>query len=190
MFELQFATPHEWAETVLKDFDHFLIDHAAAEKKASGMAMSMALHYKDKADLVTAMIDLAIEELAHFREVIKIMQNRNLLMLPDERDPYVNGLRQHVRKTRDESCIDRLVVGSIIEARGAERFGLIAEALPPGKLKTFYQTITRSEDKHQDLFINLGYQYFQQSLIDQRLKELLDIEAALVEQLPHRPALH
>ena len=41
MFELKYETPFEWTEAVLADFDGFLIDHAAAEKKASGMAMSM-----------------------------------------------------------------------------------------------------------------------------------------------------
>ena len=41
MFELKYQTPKAWAEVVLSDFDAFLTDHAAAEKKASGMAMSM-----------------------------------------------------------------------------------------------------------------------------------------------------
>ena len=61
--ELRFITPNTWIEAVLADFDRFLIDHAAAEKKASGMAMSMLSHYPDREKLVKAMIDLSIEEI-------------------------------------------------------------------------------------------------------------------------------
>ena len=94
MFKLRYQTPLDWAKTVLDDFDAFLIDHAGAEKKASGMAMSMALHYADKPDIVSAMIDLSIEELEHFREVVKLMAARQLQLQKDEKDPYVNQLRK------------------------------------------------------------------------------------------------
>ena len=76
--KLRFNTPDSWIEAVLADFDTFLIDHAAAEKKASGMAMSMLSHYPDREVLVKAMTDLAIEELTHFRKVIKILYQRGL----------------------------------------------------------------------------------------------------------------
>ena len=33
--------------------------------------------------------------------------------------------------------LDRLLIGSLVEARGCERFGLIAQALPDGPLKHF-----------------------------------------------------
>ncbi len=48
----------------MADFDSFLLDHAAAEKKASGMAVSMLSHYPDRVELVAAMADLAVEEAA------------------------------------------------------------------------------------------------------------------------------
>ena len=41
MFELKYHTPFSWTEKVMADFDTFLQDHAAAEKKASGMAMAV-----------------------------------------------------------------------------------------------------------------------------------------------------
>ena len=56
-------TPAAWIETVLANFNSFLLDHAAAEKKASGMAISMLSHYPDRIELVAAMADLAVEEL-------------------------------------------------------------------------------------------------------------------------------
>ena len=78
MITLQYNTPPEWTETVLADFDRFLLDHAAAEKKASGMAMSMVSHYPDKVDIVKTMTDLAVEELVHFKQVVKLIIARGL----------------------------------------------------------------------------------------------------------------
>ncbi len=40
-------THPDWIGSVMADFDAFLLDHASAEKKASGMAMSMISHYPD-----------------------------------------------------------------------------------------------------------------------------------------------
>ncbi|MEY3006572.1 MAG: hypothetical protein RI942_914, partial [Pseudomonadota bacterium] len=68
---LRQATSRDWIDTVMADFDTFLLDHAAAEKKASGMAISMLSHYPDKVELVSTMADLAVEELTHYREVVK-----------------------------------------------------------------------------------------------------------------------
>lgn len=188
--KLGFDTPPEWAEAVLNDFDRFLLDHAAAEKKASGMATSMLSHYPDKIELVTAMVDLAIEELTHYREVIKIIHDRGNITSKDEKDPYVVDFRKVFRQGKDEYFLDRMLVGAIIEARGAERFGLVAEALEPGKLKNFYHAICRSEQRHQDLFVELAYIYFDKVVVDARLSELIAIEADIVAKLPIRPALH
>ena len=196
MFKLRYQTPSGWTKTVLENFDAFLIDHAGAEKKASGMAMSMALHYADKPDIVSAMIDLSIEELEHFREVVKLMAARQLQLQKDEKDPYVNQLRKQLRNGRDDYFLDRLLLGAVIEARGAERFGLIASALPAGtatkqqELKQFYTAITRSEDRHQNLFTELAEEHFASPTVNERLNQLLDIESQLVSDLPLRPALH
>lgn len=152
--------------------------------------MSMLSHYPDKPELVKAMIDLSIEELAHFREVIKLMQAQNLCLGSDEKDPYVNELRQHMRKGTEVYMLDRLLIAAIIEARGCERFGLIGKHHSDPAMKSFYQLIADSEAKHHMLFIDLAALYFDTTIIEERLCELLDIEAAIVKKLPHRAALH
>ena len=190
MIELLYETPLAWARQVADAMDEFLPDHAAAEKKASGMAMGMISHYPDRQELVTSMIDLAIEELSHYRAVVKLMNERGLQLLPDEKDPYVNAMRRAFRHGREAYFMDRLLVGGIVEARGAERFGLLADALPPGKLQRFYQSIARSEEEHQGLFIRLAERYFDPDETRPRLGELLEIEAGIVRGLPLRPALH
>jgi tRNA 2-(methylsulfanyl)-N6-isopentenyladenosine37 hydroxylase len=187
---LKQATPADWAKTVLADFNAFLLDHAAAEKKAAGMAISMLSHYPDRVELVTAMADLAVEEMIHYREVVKIIHSRGQITCKDEKDLYVNQFRKSLRKTSDKYFLDRLLIGGIIEARGTERFGLVAEALEPGTLKDFYHTITRSEQQHQDLMVDMALLYFDAATVDQRLQQLITIEAAIVAQLPLRAALH
>jgi len=190
MIELEYKTPPAWAEGVVASMDQFLPDHAAAEKKASSMAMGMVSHYPDRQELVMAMIDLAIEELSHYRAVVRLMNERGLCLLPDEKDPYVNRLRRAIRQGKGFYFMDRLLVAGIVEARGAERFGLVADALPPGKLKRFYRSITRSEKGHEELFIQLAELYFDPPEIRSRLDELLIFEADIVRDLPIRPALH
>lgn len=189
-FALAVPTPAAWTATVLADFDRFLIDHAAAEKKASSMALTMVAHYPDRPRLVAAMIDLALEELTHFRAVAQLIAERGLTLGGDQKDPYVNQLRRHIRRGRDHYLIDQLLIGGVIEARGAERFGLVAQALPTGKLKRFYESITRSEINHQQLFVDLAAEYTNPVTVQQRLQELLLIEAQIVGELPLRAALH
>jgi tRNA-(ms[2]io[6]A)-hydroxylase len=190
MIELLYDTPVSWAEGVVASMDDFLQDHAAAEKKASSMAMGMVAHYPDRPELVTAMIDLAIGELNHYRAVVKLMNERGLILLPDEKDPYVNSLRRAIRHGKDHYFMDRLLVGGIVEARGAERFGLVADTLPPGKLQRFYRAITQSEEGHQGLFAELAELYFDPVETRLRLNVLLQLEADIVRDLPLRPALH
>ena len=184
------ATPAEWIQTVLADFDCFLQDHAAAEKKASGMAVSMLSHYPDKIELVAAMADLAIEELTHYREVVKWLHSRGVLTRADDKDLYVIEFRKSIRPASDEYLLDRLLTASIIEARGAERFGLVAHALEAGGLKKFYESIARSEARHYQLFLELAEKYFDSNRVQQRWQELLEIEASIIVGLPLRAALH
>ena len=145
-----------WVEAVLADFDTFLLDHAANEKKAAGVALNLAAHYPDKPELVAAMIDLAIEELSHYRDVFKVIRQRALALPPDQKDAYVNQLRATIRKGSANYFLDRLLVAAIIEARGLERFTQVAAALSMGGLSSFYQAIARSEGAPCRLISDVG----------------------------------
>ena len=121
-------TTHEsWIKVVLGRFDDFLKDHASCEKKASGMAMNMASHYPDLPVLLTAMVDLAVEELNHYREVVRLIIARDNQPGPDSKDHYVKELNGLVRKGKEHFLLDRLLVAALIERRGAERFQLISD---------------------------------------------------------------
>ncbi len=190
MLELLCPTTPEWTRVVVSNLDAFLIDHAACERKASATAMSLLVHYPDRKRLVTAMIDLAREELEHFRQVYRHLEARNLSLAPDQRDPYVRALRRHMRHGRETYLLDRLLVAGIIEARGHERFQLIAQALEEGELKEFYFSIAASEQRHHKLFVELAGLYFDPATIKARLGTLLLEEKQIVKGLALRPALH
>ncbi|NRA42851.1 MAG: tRNA-(ms[2]io[6]A)-hydroxylase [Pseudomonadales bacterium] len=187
---LLFDTPSAWVDAVLADFDSFLLDHAAAEKKASGMAISMISHYPDRQSLVTEMADLAVEELCHYKEVIKLIHERGGQLAADQKDHYVLSFREHIRNGKSMYFLDRLIVAGIIEARGAERFQLIADALPAGRVKNMYKAIANSEKRHYRLFIELASEYFDPAEVLARADELLAIEAEIVQKLPIQAKLH
>jgi tRNA-(ms[2]io[6]A)-hydroxylase len=188
--QLKVPTSPLWIEAVLKDFDSFLLDHAACERKASATAMTLLLHYPDRSELVSAMIELAQEELSHFGQVYERIAERGLVLSPDAKDPYVHRLTREFRQGSEAYFLDRLLVTGIIEARGCERFGLVAEALPAGALKDFYGTLTAAEARHRGLFLRLARVYFDEATIAKRLDQLLEIEASILSELPLRAAVH
>ena len=118
------------------------------------------------------------------------MHRRGQLTTADGKDPYVIEFRKAIRGQSEAYLLDRLLTASIIEARGAERFGMVAEALQPGGLKKFYQSIARSEQRHYELFLDLARVYIDPTVVTLRWQELLEIEASIVAALPHRAALH
>ena len=183
-------TQYPWVEVVLADFNNFLSDHASAEKKASGMALSMASHYPDRPEILIAMTDLAIEELAHYKQVINLMLKRGLIPQSDRKDTYVTELNRKARKGRDEFLLDRLLIAALIERRGAERFELIAHHLEDAQLANFYRNLAKSEARHWVLFVNLASGNYPENQIVSRFNELSEIENRILSGLPLSARLH
>ena len=175
---------------MVENFDEFLIDHANNEKKASAVAISMMAHYPDKTVLLEKMADLALEEMSHFRQAVKLMVKRGVTPTGDEKDTYINQLIKQVRKGPEHYFLDRLLMAAVIEARGAERFALLAENLRETELRDFYANLARSEENHHLLFYDLAEQYFLAEKVEMRWQEWLTIEASIVDQLPIRARLH
>jgi tRNA-(ms[2]io[6]A)-hydroxylase len=189
-FALRSSSSQLWLSAVLGDFDAFLLDHAANERKASATALNFVVRYPDRQQLTAPMIALAIEELQHFEAVHRIIAERGLRAVSDEKDVYVNQLIAAVHSGGEKRLLDRLVLGAVVEARGCERFGLIAEALQAGELQDFYREITASEQRHCGLYLDLAAHWFDEAMITARLDVFLDLEAQVVAALPVRPKLH
>jgi len=188
---LKSQTDKKWVDVVLANFDNFLVDHAICEQKASASALSLVNHYPNHTKLVSEMVELAVEELSHFRQVYEILKERNIPMSAPLKDRYVIKLRTLLRReSKDEYLMDRLLISSVIEGRSCERFLLLSEALEPSKMKDFYEDIVRSEARHQGIFVRLAKEYFLSADVEKRLDVILDFERALITELPHLPIVH
>jgi tRNA-(ms[2]io[6]A)-hydroxylase len=187
---LKSSTPAAWTEAVLADFDGFLLDHAGCERKASAAALALVAHYPNRRSLVSACLGLAREELAHFEAVWRLLDARGRTLGPDTRSPYMDRLAKEFRQGSERYFLDRLLAAGIAEARGCERFGLVAASLPEGAERDFYREIARAEVRHQELYVSLARQYFPAEEVESRLDALLSAEATIVAALPIRAALY
>ena len=191
MLPLRYPTPDRWTAVVVAGLDLFLKDHAANERKVSASALRLAVHYPGRPALVEAMVDLAREELDHFKRVYDVLVTRGQALGQDEPDPYMSRLRRLMRK-RDTAdyLLDRLITFSIVEARACERFRMLSEALDDAHLGAFYGELAGAEARHHGLFLRLARTYFPHRTVGERLDQMLDAEADVVRALPLRAALH
>jgi tRNA-(ms[2]io[6]A)-hydroxylase len=194
MYKLRRKTDPEWASYILEHFDTFLKDHAASERKAESTAMHFVVRYSDRPGLVEAMTELAIEELEHFRDVYAIMRDRGVDLGDDERDPYANQLLEIAHSGGEERLLDRLIVGSIAEYRGCERFALLARTMKEKKQLTefvdFYEKLAAADSRHRQVYYDLAERYFPTDEVESRLDTFLEREAEIIRDLPVRAALH
>ena len=188
--ELAAATDPAWVQGIVDNFDEFLQDHANCERKASALAISLVVKYPDRKHALPGLIALAQEELEHFGQVYAVLERRGLALIKDTPDEYVNQLLTHARHGRDERFVDRMLIASLIECRGAERFKLIADALPDPDLNAFYTTLWKAEAKHGHQFVHLLLKESSESEVTPRLEELAGIEAEIMLRSPWRAALH
>jgi tRNA-(ms[2]io[6]A)-hydroxylase len=189
--DLKYDTPQEWTDTVMKDFNSFLQDHADCERKASAMALSFVAKCPDKTTIIPWLIETALEELEHFQQVYEVMEKRGVPLkneIPE--DSYINQLMKLLRSSSNERLMDRFLLASIIECRGTERFRLVEEALNDEELKKFYKALWTSEAKHGNIFVKMALEYFDKDKVYKRLDELMTEEAKICAALPLRAAVH
>jgi tRNA-(ms[2]io[6]A)-hydroxylase len=180
-------TPREWVELALERFDEVLVDHAHCEKKAAAQALSMLAAFPMVAGLPRAMARLAREEAGHLAQVLSVMEKRGLPLGRDPGDPYAQGLQALVRQPARERLLDRLLVSALIEARSEERLALLGAHLPDAELRRFYSRLSGAEKGHRELFLRLARRC---EGFEERLAQMLRAEAALIGELPLRPAIH
>ena len=189
--DVKTASSKEWIDAVIADFDSFLQDHADCERKASAMAMSFVAKYPDRTEIIPDLIATGIEELEHFQQVYELMASRGIpLSHSIGEDPYVKALIKLCHSGREERFLDRLLVASVVETRGAERFKLVSEAQTDPEMHRFYKILWASEAKHGHLFVKLALNYFPKEQVYSRLEWWVERESEIIEQLEIRPALH
>ena len=80
------------------------------------------------------MVDLAVEELNHYKEVMRLLMAKGVAPAADRKTPT---LRAKSTGTKGLCFFaDRLLVGAIVERRGAGRFGLVARHIDDTELQS------------------------------------------------------
>jgi tRNA 2-(methylsulfanyl)-N6-isopentenyladenosine37 hydroxylase len=189
---LRSATHESWLDCIFGDFPSFLADHADCERKASAMAMSLVVRFGNHTALIEPMICLAKEELHHFHEVYRLMAARGIEIKKNESDTYIKELSKLVRHDEGMYLLDRLIVGAAIEARGCERFGLVAARMQEQghELSEFYRRLSKEEAGHHRIFLKIACRYFDDHQVYKRLEQVMTCESSIVENLPLRPVVH
>ncbi|MBT8232951.1 MAG: tRNA-(ms[2]io[6]A)-hydroxylase [Saprospiraceae bacterium] len=189
--DLASDSKQEWVDAVMADFDAFLQDHADCERKASAMAMSFVAKYPDRLEIIPELIDIGIEELEHFQQVYNLMSSKNIQLAHSiGEDPYLKALLKLCHSGRLERFMDRLLIASVVETRGAERFKLVSEAQTDETLRKFYKTLWVSEAKHGHVYVKMALNYFDKDKVYERLQWWIDQEAEILDNLEIRAALH
>jgi tRNA 2-(methylsulfanyl)-N6-isopentenyladenosine37 hydroxylase len=172
-------TPQRWFDVAAERWRELLVDHANCEKKAASTALSLIFAYPEDMALTDKLSRLAREELRHFEQVQKLMQELRVPFARMQPSRYAEGLRSAIHRSEPARLLDLLLCGALIEARSCERFERLAPKLSD-PLRGFYAGLAVSEARHQGLYLRLAEQ--RAGAIDwrARLQQLAAIEADLV----------
>ena len=148
-------TPQRWFEVACERWRELLVDHANCEKKAASTALSLIFAYADDLQLTDRLSRLAREELRHFEQVQKMMQELGVPFVRLKPARYAEGLRAATRRSDPGRLMDLLLCGALIEARSYERFVGLAPRLQ-APLGEFYGGLAASEARHTRLYVRLA----------------------------------
>lgn len=193
ILKLQLPTDPIWVKNVVEsNIEELLTDHAFCEQKAASNAITLIVQNPNLSDLVQQMIDLAQEEMDHFKRVHEIILQRGFVLGRERKDNYVNELRKFIiiGGGREAQLIDRLLFSAMIEARSCERFKVLSENINDKQLAEFYHELMISEATHYTMFISLAKKYAESINVDKRWKEFLAYEAQVIQNYGKQETIH
>lgn len=190
MLHLKSLTDSSWLDQVDAHLDEVLIDHAHCEKKAAGTALNLIFHYVEDLELCREMTVIVNEELEHFHMVIELLERRGIRFRRLRPSQYGNKLHALVRKSEPERAVDRLLIAGLIEARSCERFQALAEHVDDPELAEFYHSLFESEARHHTTYTRLASHFASEEVVNRRLEELYDAEAAIMAQREPQARMH
>lgn len=187
---LKTPSSQAWVDQAIAHMNEILLDHAQCERKAAAVAVQLMAQYPAKPDLVKELTAIAREELEHFEQVNRWLQERGVKLRAPKAPPYGGKLRSLIRRQDPERLLDSLLVAGLIEARSHERLGLLGQHCPEPKLAAFYRGLMASEARHYGVYWVLAMREFDQETVNQRLEELATVESEILSQLHPKPRVH
>ncbi|RWW99586.1 tRNA-(ms[2]io[6]A)-hydroxylase [Flavobacterium cerinum] len=192
MLGLKLLTDPRWANIAESNLEEILTDHAWCEQKAATNAIYLVTNNSEHMEVVEKMLEIAAEELEHFRQVVAIIKQRGYTLGRERKDDYVNQLLKFARKdlSRNTSFVDRLLFSAMIEARSCERFKVLSRNLKDPELAKFYYDLMVSEATHYTTFLGLARKYAEDVDVDKRWAEWLEYEGQLIQSYGKSEAIH
>ena len=188
---LDTPTTSAWINEACKRLPDLLLDQANCEIKAASTALGFIYRYPNHAVLAQCMSRLAREELRHFEQAKKLMDEMSIPFRRLSASRYAGQLRQAVRREEPGRLLDMLLVGALIEARSCERFAALVPHLPK-KLSNFYAGLLTSEARHFEHYLAFAKDEVSVSEeeFDGRLDELKMLEAKLISEPDNQFRFH
>lgn len=185
---LKLPTDPRWVDLAAISLEEILTDHAYCEQKAASNCISLIQRYPQYQRLVDELSPIVTEEWGHFRMVLAELNKLKLPLGPQRKDDYVNALNDRMIKGGhpDDRFLDRLLVFALIEARSCERFRLLSEGMEEEYFRGFYRKFMISEAGHYRLFLDLAKEYFDETKVNNRWKEWLEMEKEILASIPLR----
>lgn len=171
-------TPKAWVDAALKDLPTIIQDHANCEKKAAGTAMNIIFRYEFSFELQCKLAQLIREEMLHYEQVIKLMQERGQKWQHLSAGRYAKGMLKHKRTHEPAAMTDVLIIGAFIEARSCERFAALAEVIEDARLAKYYRYLLKSESRHFEDYLMLA-----RSLTKENNEDDIEARVALFRQV-------
>ncbi len=185
---LHLPTDPRWIDLTKISLEDILTDHAYCEQKAATACISLIQQYPDKIRMVRELAPIVTEEWGHFRQVLRLMEEKGCTLGRQRKDEYVNKMMHFIKKdgSRDGRLVERLLLCALIEARSAERFRLLSIGLEDQGMKSFYHDFMVSEAGHYRMFLDLAYHYGNEEKVKTRWQEILNYEAEVINGLEVR----
>lgn len=182
MLHLATTTPTGWLPRALAQLDEVLLDHAHCEKKAAGAAIKLLFAYPHHRFLQEPLAEVAREELAHFQQILSVLDARGIRYQTIRPSPYGMALHALVRRNEPDRLLDLLLISALIEARSCERFELLAEGVEDAALASLYRGLRASEARHHGHFVALAERLVDREAVMSRLAWLAEAEGEIVER--------
>jgi tRNA-(ms[2]io[6]A)-hydroxylase len=191
MLSLHSETSQRWLKQVDADLPSILIDHAHCEKKAAGTALNLIFCYGSaRPELCRELSEIVVEELAHFRQMLDLLEEREIGFTSLKPGCYGRELNELVRKGEPERAIDRFLVASLIEARSCERFSLLRDHVSDRPLAEFYGSLFESEARHHSTYVRMAGHFADAATVHARLEKLAAAEARIIAAGDALPRMH
>ena len=188
--QLRWCTPAEWEQRAGALEVELLSDHAHCELRAAASAQALITRNPERAPLVEQLTATAIEELRHFRRVVRCLGEIGGELRSAGPNPYVEALTRRSAESRGTVLLDRLLVSALIEARSLERFEILAESAATPRVRELYSRLVPSERAHAELFVGLAEEAFGAPRVAERLERLLVLEAEVASGLEFAARVH